>query len=108
MVGFLTRVREGNVLECHHGWRDLGRVREDEAELWVFDRPLGEPRLDHLVDDLLLRLRLLHQVGVGTARGDEVLEVLNVVLLLLVCLHLAHLVVAARLDVRRVVTRVEV
>ena len=41
-----------------------------------------QPRLGHLVQDLLLALGLLDEVGVRAARGDELLDVLDVVLLL--------------------------
>mmetsp|Transcript_26581 Transcript_26581/g.80347 ORF Transcript_26581/g.80347 Transcript_26581/m.80347 type:complete len:669 (+) Transcript_26581:154-2160(+) len=104
----LARVGEGDVLEGHDRRRDLFRRREAEAEDGVVDRLCGEARLDHLVDDLLLGLRLLDQVGVGAARGDELLEVLDVLLLLLVPLELVHLRLAPRAHVRVVVASVQV
>ena len=49
---------------------------------------------------------LLDQVGVGTARGDELLQVLDVILLLLVLLALDDLILLHRLAEGVVVTRV--
>ena len=51
---------------------------------------------------------LLDQVGVSPAAGNELLEMLDVVLLLLVLLHLHDLVLGHRLDKGVVVTRVVV
>ena len=67
--------------------RPLTHLERDRALL--ADARVGrEARLVHLVQDLLLALGLLDEVGEGAARGDELLDVLDVVLLLeerLVC-----------------------
>lgn len=64
VVLFLTRVGEGHILKCKNGGWDLLARREAKAEDWVGLWALGESRLDHLVDNLLLGLSLLDQVGV--------------------------------------------
>jgi len=53
----------------------------------------------HFVDDLLLGLCLLDQVGIRSARRDEVLQVLDVALLLLVTLGEVNLGLTARVYV---------
>ena len=60
---------------------------------------LDQTRRLHLVDDLLLRFRLLDEVGVRTSRRNEFLDVRDFLLLLVVRLHLVDLVLGLRLDV---------
>mmetsp|Transcript_51583 Transcript_51583/g.121021 ORF Transcript_51583/g.121021 Transcript_51583/m.121021 type:complete len:374 (+) Transcript_51583:1264-2385(+) len=103
---FLAVVGEGDVVDGHHGGRDLAAVWELELDELLHLGLLRQARLHHLVDDLLLRLRLLHQVGVCSARGDELLQVLDVGLLFLVALHLVDLDVALGLDEGVVVARI--
>mmetsp|Transcript_23424 Transcript_23424/g.34357 ORF Transcript_23424/g.34357 Transcript_23424/m.34357 type:complete len:211 (-) Transcript_23424:559-1191(-) len=62
--------------------------------------------LHHLINNLLLGLRLLHGIGVGTARGNKFLQMLDVSLLLFVLLKLLRVVVLLGLDKRVVVTLV--
>ena len=78
VVLLLAVVAEGDAVDGEHRRRQLAAVGEVELDGAVLLHLLREPRLHHLVDDLLLRLRLLHQVGVGPARRDELLEVLDV------------------------------
>jgi len=90
---------------------------------------LDETSSLHLVDNLLLRLGLLDQIGVSTGGSDEternrtrsvsgriergsekkddaLLDVLNLILLLLVSLHLVGVVLLLSSDVGRVVTTI--
>jgi hypothetical protein len=102
----LAAVREGHLVERNDGRRQLAHILELEAQ-----RPRRRDGLDeagglHLVDNLLLRLGLLDQVGVRTGTGDELLDVLDLVLLLGVRLHLVRLVLRLRAHVRRVVAAV--
>mmetsp|Transcript_38342 Transcript_38342/g.90937 ORF Transcript_38342/g.90937 Transcript_38342/m.90937 type:complete len:555 (-) Transcript_38342:297-1961(-) len=97
VVLLLPAVREADVREGHHGGRQLLAVREGELEALLALHRRGEALRVHLVQDLLLRLGLLHEVGVGPARGDELLDVLDVLLLLLVLLLLDDVVLGDRL-----------
>mmetsp|Transcript_25719 Transcript_25719/g.53316 ORF Transcript_25719/g.53316 Transcript_25719/m.53316 type:complete len:232 (+) Transcript_25719:259-954(+) len=62
VVLLLARVGEGDVIEGHHWRRDLLRVRECEGVLGIWHGLLCQARVDHLVDDLLLRIGLNPQV----------------------------------------------
>mmetsp|Transcript_7858 Transcript_7858/g.19431 ORF Transcript_7858/g.19431 Transcript_7858/m.19431 type:complete len:331 (-) Transcript_7858:884-1876(-) len=103
VVLFLARVRKGYTRECQHWWRDLLRVGESELVRHIRNRLFSQTRLNHLVDNLLLRLRLDPHVGVGTARANELLQVLDVVVLLLPLGHLVFLGLRPRLHVLRVI-----
>ena len=87
-----------------------GRGEETEREVEEMRRRRGGGGdggpTPHLVEDLLLGLGLLDQVGEGTARGDELLDVLDVLLLLLVLLPLDDLLLLDRLLEGGVVTGV--
>lgn len=66
VVFLLSRVRECDIVECNDRRRQPANALEVEAQrLSLFDL-LYQPRRLHLIDDLLLRLRLLHQVRVRT------------------------------------------
>mmetsp|Transcript_2154 Transcript_2154/g.6231 ORF Transcript_2154/g.6231 Transcript_2154/m.6231 type:complete len:639 (-) Transcript_2154:12-1928(-) len=96
VVLLLARVAEAHVLEATDG-RGQGVALGEAEPVDGVGRHLGrEPRLHHLVNDLLLGLGLLAHVGVGAAGRDELLDVLDVRLLLLVALHLVGLVLLAR------------
>lgn len=106
VVLLLARVGEGNVVEGDDGGWQPPDVLKVEAELLGLLDLLDETSSLHLVDDLLLGLGLLDQVGVGTGTGDELLDVCDFLLLLVVCLHLVDLVLLLGTDVGGVVTTV--
>mmetsp|Transcript_10805 Transcript_10805/g.19707 ORF Transcript_10805/g.19707 Transcript_10805/m.19707 type:complete len:352 (-) Transcript_10805:570-1625(-) len=105
-VGRQTVVPEADVMEGEDGGRQLGALWEGEGEGALFLNRLGQTRLLHLIEDLLLTLGLLDEVSVGTATGNEGLDVANVLLLLLVLLHLNDLVFGDSLAEGVVVTSV--
>jgi hypothetical protein len=106
VVLLLARVREGNVRESDDGRRESGDVLELERDELGSGDLLDETGSLHLVDNLLLGLGLLDQVGVGSGGSDELLDVGNLLLLLGVGLHLVGLVLGPGSDVGRVVTSV--
>lgn len=106
VVLLLAAVRKGHVYERQHRRRQLVARGKVEVEVALLAHGRRQPCLNHLVQDLLLRLGLPHEVRVGTARRDELLQVLDVILLLLVLLHLDDLVLRNRLGERVVVARV--
>mmetsp|Transcript_22868 Transcript_22868/g.53363 ORF Transcript_22868/g.53363 Transcript_22868/m.53363 type:complete len:560 (-) Transcript_22868:232-1911(-) len=89
---FAPRIAEGDVDERQHRGSELRARGELQGEPGLAMHGLGEASSLHLVDNLLLGLGLLHQVAESTARSDELLQVLDVVLLLLVLLGLNNLV----------------
>ena len=99
-------VGEGDVVEGEHGRGELLDVGEAEGEDAVFVHFLDEAVGFHLVEDLLPRLGLPDQVGVGAGRGDEFLDVRDFFLLLGVGFHLVGFLLRARLDVGVVVAAV--
>lgn len=64
-------------------------LRELKLEQRLRERHLEQPRLLHLVQLLLPRLRLADQVGERSARRDKLLRVLDLRLLLLVQFNLS-------------------
>lgn len=98
------RVAEGDVDELQHGRRQLADVGEVQAHHALLGDRLGEPAAHHLLQRLLLALRLARQLGraVPEAR-DVLLHVRDLVLLPLVLLHLRVLQLRARAQVRVVV-----
>jgi len=95
----VARVGEGDVVERQDGRRELLDIGEAEGEDSVLVDGLDEAIGLHLVENLLARLGLTHQVGVGTGGSDELLDVLDFVLLLLVCLLLVDLLLGSGLGV---------
>mmetsp|Transcript_2580 Transcript_2580/g.4312 ORF Transcript_2580/g.4312 Transcript_2580/m.4312 type:complete len:464 (+) Transcript_2580:1224-2615(+) len=106
IVLLLSAVRKADVNEGQHGWGQLVAVGEGELERPLHVDGRGEASGVHLIQDLLLGFSLLDQVGVGPAAGDELLDVLDVVLLLLVLLLLNDLLLRHRLQEGVVVTGV--
>jgi hypothetical protein len=105
-VLLVARVRKGDVVERQH-WRgqllDLGEAEgKDTVGHDLLDETVGL----HLVENLLAGLGLPDQVGIGTGRRNELLDVLDLVLLLLVRLGLVDLLLIAGLVVCVVVTSV--
>ena len=119
-VLLLARVRESDIAESNDRWRELLDVLEVESQEFGDVDSLDQTGSLHLVDNLLLGLGLLNQVGVGTGgsnelclsapvlrgRGRPTLDVGNLLLLLGVCLHLVDLVFGLGSDVGRVITTV--
>lgn len=102
----ITAVGEGHVVEGQHRRRELLDIGEAEGEHAILFNLLDEPIRLHLVEDLLPRLRLPDQVGVGTGGRNELLDVHDLFLLLVVGLHLVGLLLAAGLRIGVVVTTV--
>ena len=67
----LSIVRESDVVESDNRRRELLDIFEVEKEILGFVYGLDETSSLHLVDNLLLRLGLLDQIGVGTGGSDE-------------------------------------
>ena len=65
----LARVAEADVDEGQHGGRQLVAVGELEGEGRLVCHGLCEALRHHLVNDLLLRLRLQRRRGGGTVRS---------------------------------------
>lgn len=102
----LTGVREADIVEGENWGRELLDIGEAEGEDTVGMDGLDETIGLHLVENLLARLGLTHQVGISTSGGNELLDVLDFFLLLGVGLHLIGLLLATGLVVRIVVTTV--
>ena len=71
IVLLFTRIRERDIAECNVGGRQLGHIAKVERELFRLQDLFDQTGSLHLVDNLLLRLGLLDQVGVGTGGRDE-------------------------------------
>mmetsp|Transcript_78750 Transcript_78750/g.132136 ORF Transcript_78750/g.132136 Transcript_78750/m.132136 type:complete len:359 (+) Transcript_78750:1237-2313(+) len=71
----LPAVREGHVVECDHRRRQCSWAGEVELVFGVGNRLLCQPRLHHLINNFLLALGLLEQIGIGPAGGNELLDV---------------------------------
>mmetsp|Transcript_785 Transcript_785/g.1183 ORF Transcript_785/g.1183 Transcript_785/m.1183 type:complete len:368 (-) Transcript_785:239-1342(-) len=101
-----TRVGESDIIQCKYGVRQPVALREVKLEeallLWLFDQAI----CFHLVQYLLLRLSLLHEVSVCSGRGNKLLDLLDISLLLLVLLHLIYLDFSFYLHERVIVTTV--
>ena len=106
VVVLLPRVGEGDIVKSQDRWGQLLDIGEAESEGLVLGDGLDETVGLHLVEDLLPGLGLADQVGVGTGRGDELLDVLDFLLLLLIGLHLVDLLLVTCLGVSVVVTTV--
>eukprot|EP00128_Syssomonas_multiformis_P015610 Colp12_sorted_trinity150504_noHs@26975 len=100
----LAAVGERDVVEDNDGGGERTALGEEELQLLVLHNFLDKTGSLHLVNDLLAGLSLAHEVRVGTAGGDELLHVLDLLLLLLVLLHLLHLQLLTGLLVLVVVT----
>mmetsp|Transcript_6945 Transcript_6945/g.24298 ORF Transcript_6945/g.24298 Transcript_6945/m.24298 type:complete len:428 (-) Transcript_6945:805-2088(-) len=105
-VLFFATVRKGDIVDREDGRRDRSAVREMKLDAAIILRFLGESSLHHLVNNLLLRLSLLHQIGICTTGCDEFFQVLDVRLLLLIALHLIDIILPLCLDKRIVVSSV--
>mmetsp|Transcript_20767 Transcript_20767/g.67332 ORF Transcript_20767/g.67332 Transcript_20767/m.67332 type:complete len:707 (-) Transcript_20767:3-2123(-) len=103
VVLLLARIREAHIVERQDWWRQLLGHRKPELVLGIILRLLNEALLLHLVDDFLLGLCLLPQVREGTARPDEIQQVLDVLLFLLVGLELVDLTLKPRLHIGSIV-----
>ena len=96
VVRLLAAVREGDIVECEDGG---GELRARGPFEFVDHRILRlgrEARFDHFVDNLLLRLGLLDEVGVRTARANEVRETPDIILLLVVLLRVVDALLSLR------------
>lgn len=71
VVLLLTRVREGNIAESDNRRGKLFDILEIESQHLGSVDLFDQSRRLHLVDDLLLGLGLLDQVGISTGRSDE-------------------------------------
>mmetsp|Transcript_28143 Transcript_28143/g.48826 ORF Transcript_28143/g.48826 Transcript_28143/m.48826 type:complete len:633 (-) Transcript_28143:351-2249(-) len=102
-----VRVGEGDLLHLQHRRGQRPRVRKGEVHGPVGRHLLGQPPADHLLQRLLLGLRLPGQLGRAVPElGDVVLHLLDLVLLVVVPLHLVVLHLLARLHEHVVVARV--
>ena len=99
VIDRLTRVGEGHVVERQDRRRELVDIRETEGEHLIRDDRLDEAVRLHLVEDLLSGLGLSDQVGIRPRRRDELLDMRDLFLLLVICLHLVRFLFRSRLDV---------
>ena len=76
----VTRVCERDALEGKHGRGEAVAGGEAQRDGVLVLDLLDESVVGHLVQDLLPALGLSHKVGVGTAAGNEVLDVLDLLL----------------------------
>lgn len=106
VVLWISGVREADIVERKHRWWQLLDIGETESEDTVNGNGLNQTVSLHLVQDLLARLGLPDQVGVGTSGSNELLDMLDLVLLLLVGLGLIDLLLSTSLVVCVVVTSV--
>ena len=98
---------EGQIVALQHGRADFAAVGELEVQRLLHLDLVGQARLEHLVEDLFLRLRLAGHLGVALAEPRHVvLHVLDLVLLRLEPLLLLLALLRARLHKLVVVARV--
>lgn len=71
VVGLLARVGESDIAEGDNGRRELLDILEVESEEFGNLHSLNKTSSLHLVNDLLLGLGLLDQVGVSTSGSNE-------------------------------------
>lgn len=106
VIGGVARVGKGNIVKGQDWGRQLVNIGEAESKDTVLGNGLDETIGLHLVENLLARLGLTDQVGIGTSTGNELLDVDDFLLLLVVGLHLVRVVFGAGLGVRVVVTTI--